>query len=173
MMKTLLLVSACLVASSSAWVPSNSLAATKSKTALSQAATTATWFADVESKTDDEETSSKELSVEQLKAQVLQLGAALDRGQSYNPTSGEYYSGTMEVAKSKILELLEVAPSKVPSSLEDLEGEWELVLTTVPHGIFRSSPFFLAVQEAFGYAEEKGKCSSMYLKEGSTYGSTY
>lgn len=34
----------------------------------------------------------------------------------------------------------------VPNSLEEIEGEWELVLSTVPHGIFRSSPFFLAIQ---------------------------
>ena len=46
-----------------------------------------------------------------------------------------------------------VATNKVPTSLDELEGEWELVLSTVPHGIFRSSPFFLAVQEAFQYAE--------------------
>ena len=26
-------------------------------------------------------------------------------------------------------------------------GEWELVLSTVPHGIFRSSPFFMAIQQ--------------------------
>ena len=31
----------------------------------------------------------------------------------------------------------------------------KLVFTTVKHGIFRSSPFFLAIQEAFDYAEEK------------------
>jgi len=30
-----------------------------------------------------------------------------------------------------------------------------LILTTVPHGIFRSSPFFLAIQEAYEYAETK------------------
>ena len=36
-----------------------------------------------------------------------------------------------------------------------MDGEWELVLSTVPHGIFRSSPFFLAIQEAYEYAESK------------------
>jgi hypothetical protein len=96
-------------------------------------------------------------SLDVLKAQILQLGAALDRGQSYNPTSGEYYKDTMDVAKSKVLSLLEQNPNKIPKSLEEMAGEWELVLTTVPHGIFRSSPFFLAVQEAFQYAEEKGE----------------
>lgn len=94
-------------------------------------------------------------SESQTKTQILQLGAALDRGQAYNPTSGEYYKETMDVARSKIEELLEQSPDKIPTRLEDLEGEWELVLSTVPHGIFRSSPFFLAIQESYEYAEEK------------------
>lgn len=107
-----------------------------------------------------------EWSSEQLKAQILQLGAALDRGQAYNPTSGEYYNETMAIAKRKVLDLIALAEnsnnnndasssSYVPQTLDDIKGEWELVLTTVKHGIFRSSPFFLAVQEAFGYAENK------------------
>jgi hypothetical protein len=97
-------------------------------------------------------------SKERLKAQILQLGAALDRGQSYNPTSGEYYSSTMEIARSKIASLISLANpdgSNVPKSLNDIAGEWELVFTTVKHGIFRSSPFFLAVQEAFEYGNER------------------
>lgn len=96
-------------------------------------------------------------SEQQTKTQILQLGAALDRGQAYNPTSGEYYKETMAVAKQKIDQLLEMSSNKIPSSLEDMQGEWELVLSTVPHGIFRSSPFFLAIQESYEYAEEKGK----------------
>jgi len=93
-------------------------------------------------------------TLDSIKYDVLQLGAALDRGQAYNPTSGEYYASTMKVAREKIEELISSAPS-VPTALEDLDGEWELVLSTVPHGIFRSSPFFLAVQEAFQFAENK------------------
>ena len=102
------------------------------------------------------------MTLEQRKAQILQLGAALDRGQSYNPTSGEYYSGTMLVAKKKIQELIDASDPNIhiPKTLYDIEGEWELVLTTVKHGIFRSSPFFLAVQEAFGYAENSGTSHS-------------
>lgn len=96
-------------------------------------------------------------SLDQLKSQILQLGAAMDRGQSYNPTSGDYYKGTMDTARSKVESLLEQYPDKAPKTLQDMAGEWELVLSTVKHGIFRSSPFFLAVQEAFGFAEEKGK----------------
>ena len=101
--------------------------------------------------------SSTSPTLDQLKCQILQLGAAMDRGQSYNPTSGEYYKGTMDTARSKITDLLEQYPNKVPATLEDIQGEWELVISTVKHGIFRSSPFFLAVQEAFSFAEEQGK----------------
>lgn len=88
-----------------------------------------------------------------LKAQILQLGAALDRGQAYNPTSGDYYKDRMDVARAKVEELVRSFKGPLPTSLEDIRGEWELVFTTVPHGIFRSSPFFLAVQESFQYAE--------------------
>eukprot|EP00536_Pseudo-nitzschia_multiseries_P008093 jgi/Psemu1/305477/fgenesh1_kg.200_\ len=105
-------------------------------------------------------------SIEQLKIQLLQLGAALDRGQAYNPTSGTYYEENMNVAREKINELLDAAAvsedqsgdgskSNLPKSLSDMDGEWELVLSTVPHGIFRSSPFFLAIQESYEYAETK------------------
>ena len=96
------------------------------------------------------------LTIDQLKAQVLQLGCALDRGQAYNPTSGAYYSGVMLAAKKKVQELISRADPEVniPKTLKDIEGEWELVFTTVPHGIFRSSPFFLAIQEAFQYADD-------------------
>jgi hypothetical protein len=118
--------------------------------------TSSNWFAPDTSKKDEPST----LTTDQLKAQVLQLGAALDRGQAYNPTSGAYYSGVMLAAKKKIQELVSRADPEVniPKSLEDIQGEWELVLTTVPHGIFRSSPFFLAIQEAFEYAEDGSEC---------------
>mmetsp|Transcript_27981 Transcript_27981/g.39787 ORF Transcript_27981/g.39787 Transcript_27981/m.39787 type:complete len:315 (+) Transcript_27981:617-1561(+) len=88
-----------------------------------------------------------------LKYEILQLGAALDRGQAYNPTSGDYYAGKMAFAKNKIGSLVNLASTsgqnQAVETLQDIEGEWELVLTTVPHGIFRSSPFFLAIQEAY------------------------
>lgn len=84
----------------------------------------------------------------ELKLQLLSLSANLDRGQSYNPTSSDAYKQRMEVASSLIGELIAASPP-LPTSLDDLEGEWELVFTNVAHGIFRSSPFFLAVQEAY------------------------
>uniref|UniRef100_A0A7S4JBX1 Plastid lipid-associated protein/fibrillin conserved domain-containing protein n=1 Tax=Odontella aurita TaxID=265563 RepID=A0A7S4JBX1_9STRA len=126
------------------------------RSSLSAATVSSPWFVESSQNVDG---GGPKLSTDQLKAQILQLGAALDRGQSYNPTSGDYYKETMETAKGKILDLIDTADeSNIPKTLEDVSGEWELVLTTVKHGIFRSSPFFLAIQEAFGYAEETGEC---------------
>ena len=96
-----------------------------------------------------------------LKYQLLQLGAALDRGQSYNPTSGEYYKERMDGCKAKIESLVALAPASA-KSLKDIEGEWELVVTTVPNGIFRSSPFFLAIQEAFHIGGDPEKAALFF-----------
>ena len=93
-----------------------------------------------------------ERSVEDLRWSLLRMAAALDRGQAYNPTSGDYYAERMAVARELLDELLQ-RPSK-NFTMEHLDGEWELVFSTVKHGIFRSSPFFLAVQEAFGDQEK-------------------
>merc|ERR1719310_812823 len=48
-----------------------------------------------------------------------------------------------------IIEQLVAASPPLPSTLDALDGEWELVFTDVAHGIFRSSPFFLAIQQAY------------------------
>merc|ERR1719446_1115025 len=58
----------------------------------------------------------------------------------------------MKAARTLINNLIDQAPP-LPKALEEIDGEWELVYSTVRHGIFRSSPFFLAVQEAFGSRE--------------------
>uniref|UniRef100_A0A7R9VTG5 Plastid lipid-associated protein/fibrillin conserved domain-containing protein n=1 Tax=Pseudictyota dubia TaxID=2749911 RepID=A0A7R9VTG5_9STRA len=157
MMYTLVFLAALAVTSSRAFAPVPLFVprtTTERRSSLSASTITSSpWFVDSSSKDDSV---NSNLTTEQLKAQILQLGAALDRGQSYNPTSGDYYKETMEAAKGKIIDLIGAADeSNVPKTLDDISGEWELVLTTVKHGIFRSSPFFLAVQEAFGYAEEK------------------
>jgi len=95
-------------------------------------------------------------SLESQKAAILQVGAALDRGQSYNPTSGEYYAERMEAARNLVDTFVKAHPNNVPTSMDQIAGEWELVFTTVAHGIFRSSPFFLAIQESYErYAEVK------------------
>ena len=51
----------------------------------------------------------------------------------------------MTIMGSLLQELIAASPP-LPTSLSDLDGEWELSFTDVAHGIFRSSPFFLAIQ---------------------------
>lgn len=126
-----------------------------SSVTLASSISPVSWFSNNMDKNKNADVNAQTKSLEKKKAQLLQLGAALDRGQSYNPTSGEYYKERMEAAEALIKDFCQEHKDKVPRSMEDIQGEWELVFSTVPHGIFRSSPFFLAVQEAFQYAEQK------------------
>jgi len=89
---------------------------------------------------------------EAFKSSIYRLAASLDRGQAYNPTSGEHYAERVDAVRVLIVDLIKRAPP-LPKSLAEIDGEWELVFSTVKHGIFRSSPFFLAVQEAYGDRE--------------------
>jgi|EP00908_Phaeocystis_cordata_P017609 hypothetical protein len=93
--------------------------------------------------------------------QVMQLAAALDRGQSYNPTSSDAYSQRMDIMCGLLKELVAASPP-LPTSLSELDGEWELVFTTVAHGIFRSSPFFLAIREAYARDGEPDKAELFF-----------
>jgi len=89
---------------------------------------------------------------ERMKKDIYRLAASLDRGQAHNPTSGEYYAGRVEAAQQLIESLIDYSDD-LPTSLDELQGEWELIYSTAKHGIFRSSPFFLAVQEAYNDQE--------------------
>ena len=106
-------------------------------------------------------TSPQLSSPDTLKMQILQLGSSLDRGQGYNPTSGDQYKESMQVVRDKVEALIQ---KSIPSSLtfENMQGEWELVVSTVPHGIFRSSPFFLAIQQAYADAGQADKAQLFF-----------
>jgi hypothetical protein len=67
----------------------------------------------------------------------------------------------MGIATDIIEELVAASPP-LPSALEELDGEWELVFSDVAHGIFRSSPFFLAIQEAYSRAGEPDKAELFF-----------
>ena len=97
----------------------------------------------------------------ELKMRLLTLAASLDRGQSYNPTSSDAYRERMSIATSLIQQLIAVGPP-LPTTLAEIEGEWELVFTDVAHGIFRSSPFFLAIQQAYARAGEAEKAELFF-----------
>lgn len=94
-----------------------------------------------------------EEGISTLKSKLLRMAASLDRGQAYNPTSGALYADRTEVARDLINAIVGQSQT-FPTNLSAIDGEWELVFSTVKHGIFRSSPFFLAIQEALGGPEQ-------------------
>ena len=101
-------------------------------------------------------------NVDVLQKQILQLSAALDRGQMFNPTSGTQYSEPMAVAKSLIKKLCGTQSTKNDWTIADMDGEWELVYSSVPHGLFRSSPFFLAIQDAYAAGGDASKANLFF-----------
>lgn len=96
-----------------------------------------------------------------LKAAILHYGATLDRGQGFNPTSGEQYKDRMENAIGAVEALCKAggAPDVTP---EKLQGRWELVFSSVPHGIFRSSPFFEAIYDSYAKVGKPDKAELFF-----------
>jgi len=98
----------------------------------------------------------------EVKQRLLVLGATTDRGsllftqQAYAPLD-EYGAADVAEVRSLLGELVDSAEG-APVDPGLVSGEWELVLATKQ--LFRSSPFFMAVQEAFGDARAFGQKSS-------------
>mmetsp|Transcript_15585 Transcript_15585/g.59214 ORF Transcript_15585/g.59214 Transcript_15585/m.59214 type:complete len:308 (-) Transcript_15585:2100-3023(-) len=91
----------------------------------------------------------KNLEISRLKTQVAQLAASMDRGQ-VRYKYAEAYEDKAEVMMTILDKLIQHPGARaIPSELSALDGEWELLYTSVKHGIFRSSPFFMAIEEAY------------------------
>ncbi len=93
--------------------------------------------------------------IDELKKQIYQIAAVTDRGQRLNKLIAPMY-------KEKIKEM-EVLIDRLASfnsavSEEKLSGEWELIYSSVE--LFRSSPFFLAIEKALN---DESK-SSLFFK---------
>ena len=88
-----------------------------------------------------------------LKAQVLQLGRGARPRPDVQPDERRAVLRADADGGAQDRGAPYACAPPLPTSLDAIEGEWELVLSSVPHGIFRSSPFFLAVQEAFNAGE--------------------
>ena len=85
-----------------------------------------------------------------LKLRLLRASAASDRGQLHNAfVWGADAYGPERAAVAALVSALEATQaSAAPPPLSALDGDWELVYASGQ--LFRSSPFFLAVSEAFG-----------------------
>ena len=90
-----------------------------------------------------------------LKALIYQVAAATDRGQRLNAMIAPMYQNKI-VEMNKLVEQLLPLSDEITQST--LEGEWELIYSTVE--LFRSSPFFLAIEKALN---DKSK-SDLFFK---------
>ena len=81
--------------------------------------------------------------IEEIKKKIYQIAAITDRGQRLNKLIAPMYQEKLKEME-KLIKSLENLNMEV--SEEKLSGEWELIYSTVE--LFRSSPFFLAIEKA-------------------------
>tara|TARA_B100000459_G_scaffold33873_1_gene16278 strand:- start:89 stop:853 length:765 start_codon:yes stop_codon:yes gene_type:complete len=79
----------------------------------------------------------------EIKNKIYQIAAITDRGQRLNPFISPIYQEKLN-EMDELIKDLEKHNSVI--SEEKLSGEWELIYSTVE--LFRSSPFFLAIEKA-------------------------
>lgn len=79
-----------------------------------------------------------------IKAKILQVAALTDRGQRLNTLIAPTY----QEKRAEMASLIDALAAEQSGAVAEaaLEGEWELVFSEVE--LFRSSPFFLAIEEA-------------------------
>eukprot|EP00239_Pterosperma_sp_CCMP1384_P000874 CAMPEP_0197850984 /NCGR_PEP_ID=MMETSP1438-20131217/16933_1 /TAXON_ID=1461541 /ORGANISM="Pterosperma sp., Strain CCMP1384" /LENGTH=297 /DNA_ID=CAMNT_0043464431 /DNA_START=214 /DNA_END=1107 /DNA_ORIENTATION=+ len=82
--------------------------------------------------------------VAKIKDRMLKIAALTDRGQRHNPVVSAAYR-EKEDDMRRLVGVLSEEPHTVTE--ESISGEWELVYSTCE--LFRSSPFFMAIEEAF------------------------
>ena len=78
-----------------------------------------------------------------IKKKIYQIAAITDRGQRLNPFVANMYQEKLQ-EMDQLIKDLEKQNSEITE--KKLSGEWELIYSTVE--LFRSSPFFLAIEKA-------------------------
>lgn len=100
---------------------------------------------------------SESAGLNKLKLQILQHSASVDRGQLHDRLVSNAYEGKRQKIHALILELCDIHCTK-PFDRDNISGDWELVYSTCQ--LFRSSPFFMAIQAAFNDTSK----SSLFFK---------
>tara|TARA_B100000579_G_scaffold425906_1_gene432292 strand:- start:3691 stop:4440 length:750 start_codon:yes stop_codon:yes gene_type:complete len=100
-----------------------------------------------------------------LKAIVYKVAAATDRGQRMNAMIAPMY-------QEKLVEMEKLVEALVPLSNEitqnAIEGEWELIYSSVE--LFRSSPFFLAIENALNDKAKSNLFFKLHLLQVGSFG---
>ena len=100
-----------------------------------------------------------------LKALVYQVAAVTDRGQRMNSMIAPMY-------QDKLIEMKQLVEDLIPKSDEitksAIEGEWELIYSSVE--LFRSSPFFLAIENALNDKAKSNLFFKLHLLQVGSFG---
>ena len=81
--------------------------------------------------------------IEEIKSNIFKISAVTDRGQRLNKLISPMY----EEKENEMKDLIETLKNfSFEISENSLSGEWELIFSNVE--LFRSSPFFLAIEKA-------------------------
>ena len=100
-----------------------------------------------------------------LKALVYQVAATTDRGQRMNAMIAPMY-------QEKLIEMNKLVEALVPLSDDitqsSIEGEWELIYSSVE--LFRSSPFFLAIEKALNDKAKSDLFFKLHLLQVGSFG---
>tara|TARA_B100000579_G_C22745220_1_gene811154 strand:- start:333 stop:1076 length:744 start_codon:yes stop_codon:yes gene_type:complete len=91
----------------------------------------------------------------ELKTLIYKISASTDRGQRLNSIIAPMYQDKKKEIETTIEKLIPLTDKLKESALE---GKWELIYSSVE--LFRSSPFFLAIENAF----DNKKKSDLFFK---------
>ena len=92
---------------------------------------------------------------EEIKEEIYKISAKTDRGQRLNKLVAPVYQENLEEIKFLTKELIQFSDE---IKEDKLNGEWELIFSDVE--LFRSSPFFLAIEKAL----DNKKRSDLFFK---------
>ena len=100
-----------------------------------------------------------------IKALMYQVAATTDRGQRMNKMIAPMY-------QDKLIEMQKLVEDLVPLSDQitqsSVEGEWELIYSSVE--LFRSSPFFLAIEKAINEKTKSDLFFKLHLLQVGSFG---
>ncbi len=100
-----------------------------------------------------------------LKALIYKVSAATDRGQRMNAMIAPVYK-EKSLEMRKLVESLKPLSDKITQS--SIEGEWELIYSSVE--LFRSSPFFLAIEKALNNKTKSDLFFKLHLLQVGSFG---
>jgi len=103
--------------------------------------------------------------IQTIKNEIYKISAISDRGQRFNKLIAPIYKDKEERIKELIAEI-EKHSQEITEEI--LSGNWELIFSTVE--LFRSSPFFLAIEKALNNRDKSNLFFKLHLLQVGSFG---